>query len=101
MSTAAFARHGREAIEKFLEAQRSGDPFDVVILDLTIHGGMGGAETLRQLAEIDRGVKAVVSSGYSDDADGSACRELGFQASLKKPYTVRELQDVLAALLDS
>ncbi len=96
-----FAVHGKEAIEKYLAAKRSGDSFDVVILDLTIRAGMGGAETVRKLSEIDPGVKAVVSSGYSDDAVTSNYREQGFVAFLKKPYTVGELQEVLNRLLSS
>jgi len=95
------AVHGREVIEKYREAQRSGDPFDVVILDLTIRGGMGGAEAVKKLREIDPQVTAVVSSGYSDDAGIAGYLEQGFTAFLKKPYDVDELQDVLNRLLKS
>jgi CheY-like chemotaxis protein len=96
-----FALHGEEAIEKYQEAQRLGRPYDVVILDLTIRGGMGGAETLQKLCAIDPGVKAVVSSGYSDDAAIAGYREEGFKAFLKKPYNVVELQEVMNRLLNS
>lgn len=96
-----FALHGQEAVEKYHEAQRSGLPFDIVILDLTVRGGMGGAETLRRLLEIDPGVKAVVSSGYSEAATMADYREQGFKAFLKKPYNVEELQEVLISLLNS
>jgi two-component system, cell cycle sensor histidine kinase and response regulator CckA len=96
-----LAVHGKEALDKFLTAKRSGDPFDVVILDLTIRGGMGGAETLQRLKEIDPGVKTVVSSGYSDDSLIAGYQEQGFKAVLKKPYNVKELQEVLNKLLNS
>ncbi len=99
--SAEFASQGKEAIAKYQEAQRSGQPFDVVILDLTIRGGMGGAETLRRLTEIDPGVKAVVSSGYSDDAAIAGYLEQGFKAVLKKPYDDNELREVLNRLLNS
>ena len=99
--SAEFASQGKEAIAKYQEAQRSGRPFDVVILDLTIRGGMGGAETLKRLSEIDPGVKAVVSSGYSDDAAIAGYLEQGFKAVLKKPYDDDELQEVLNRLLNS
>jgi CheY-like chemotaxis protein len=94
------AVHGKEALKKYIEAQRSGDPYDIVILDLTIRGGMGGAETLQRLLEIDPGVKTVVSSGYSDDSLIAGYREQGFKAVLRKPYEVDELQEVLNRLLN-
>ena len=99
--TVEFASQGTEAIEKYQEAQRSGTPFDAVILDLTVRGGMGGAETLQKLLEVDPCVKAIVSSGYSDDAVIAGYREQGFMAFLKKPYNVDELQDILNKLLQS
>jgi len=90
---------GETAREVYQAARDAGTPFDLVILDLTIRGGMGGIETLRMLAEIDRDVKAVVSSGYSDDAALSNYRKLGFRAFLKKPYNMEELQNTLNTLL--
>jgi two-component system cell cycle sensor histidine kinase/response regulator CckA len=99
--SAEFSKEGTETVAKYREAQRSGRPFDIVILDLTIRGGMGGVETLRLLSEIDPGVKAVVSSGYSDDAAIAGYGELGFKAVLKKPYHVDELRDILNRLLNS
>jgi CheY-like chemotaxis protein len=93
------AANGADALERYRSAQRSGRPFDVVILDLTIRGGMGGVETLQGLLEIDPGVKAVVSSGYSDDEAIASYQARGFQAILKKPYNVDELAAVLDRLL--
>ena len=83
----------------YREAMAAARPFDIVILDLTIRGGMGGLETLGKLLEIDPGAKAVVSSGYSDEAALSNYRELGFRAFLKKPYNMDELQNTLSVLL--
>ena len=96
---AEFAESGESALTMYREAMASARPFDVVILDLTIRGGMGGLETLGKLLEIDPGVKAVVSSGYSDDAALSNYREHGFKAFLKKPYNMDELQNTLNDLL--
>ena len=96
-----FAVHGEEAIAKYEQARISGRPFDVVILDLTIRGGMGGAETMQRLSKIDPAVKAVVSSGYSDDSITSNHFEHGFMAFLKKPYNVGDLQGTLDMLLKS
>jgi len=94
-----LAAHGGEAVEKYLQAKAEGRPFDVVILDLTIRGGMGGDETMRKLLEIDPGVKAIVSSGYSNDNVVANYRDHGFAAFLKKPYDLTDLQATLNALL--
>ena len=96
---AAYAADGAEAIAKLREARESGRPFDVVILDLTVKGGMGGEEAIGKIRAIDAEVKAVVSSGYSDNPVVSDYRAFGFDAYLNKPYTVTALRDSLAALL--
>ncbi len=92
---AEFAEHGDAAIELYKRAKMEGRPFDLVILDLTIRGGMGGEGTLRELLKIDPGVKAVVSSGYSDDEVIATYRQHGFSSFLKKPYNMGELARVL------
>jgi two-component system, cell cycle sensor histidine kinase and response regulator CckA len=70
-----------------------------VILDLTLRGGMGGRETIERLLSIDPDVKAVVSSGYSEDALVSNYQNYGFKASLTKPYKLQDLRDTLNDLL--
>jgi len=94
-----FAAHGDEAVDKFKTAQQGGKPFDLVILDLTIRGGMGGVETVRQLLKIDPQVKAIVSSGYSDDAATANYEKQGFRTFLKKPYDLEALREVLNKLI--
>lgn len=96
---AEFAEYGDSAIEKYRRAKAEGRPFDVVILDLTIRGGMGGLETFGKLKELDPGVTAVVSSGYSDDEVVATHRQHGFRAFLKKPYDMRELARVLSEVM--
>ena len=86
---------GAEALAMYQKAQGAGEPFDVVILDLTIPGGMGGKETIEKLLEIDRDVKAVVSSGYSEDPVLSNFEEYGFRGVVSKPYKVEQLSEVL------
>ncbi len=76
------ATQGHEAVELFKNAHLSEAPFDVVILDLTVPDGMGGIETLKKLAEIDPEVKAIASSGYSDDPVISQPEKYGFAGSL-------------------
>ncbi len=94
-----FAEHGEEALDKYQQAMANGKPFDIVILDLTIRGGMGGLKTVKKLLEMDPGVKAVVSSGYSDDADAADYHKQGFKTYLKKPYTIDSLREVLNEML--
>ncbi len=86
---------GAEAIELYKEAMVSGNPFSMVILDLTIPGGMGGKETVQKLMEIDTEVKAIVSSGYSNDPVLANFREHGFKGVISKPYRIRELSEIL------
>ena len=88
--------NGDAAIEQYRGAKIQGSPFDVVILDLTIRGGKGGAETMRALLDIDPDVNAIVSSGYSDDEIIATYRQHGFRAFLKKPYHIDDLARALA-----
>lgn len=96
-----LSKDGRDAVELYKRAKESGSPFDAVILDLTIPGGMGGKEAIKELLEVDPGVRAIVSSGYSDDPIMSEYRRYGFSAVIAKPYRVAEVskvvQNVLAA----
>jgi signal transduction histidine kinase/CheY-like chemotaxis protein len=89
------ATKGDEALELFKNACASELPFDVVILDLTVPDGMGGVETLKQLQVIDPDVKAIASSGYSDDPVISQPEKYGFTASLGKPYNLGEFLDLI------
>lgn len=94
-----FAEHGEEAIRKYDTALKSGNPYNAVILDLTIRGGMGGRETIERLLSINPGIKAIVSSGYSDDDVVSDYHNYGFSARLTKPYNLEELRDTLNKMM--
>jgi CheY-like chemotaxis protein len=89
------AVEGAEAIEKYREAFAEGRRFDLVVLDLTIPGGLGGKEAISALLEIDPAVKAIVSSGYSNDPIMADHARYGFSAVLVKPY---RLDDVTAVI---
>ncbi|CAN5541040.1 hypothetical protein BH10CHL1_BH10CHL1_18620 [soil metagenome] len=97
--TAEFVKDGEEAVASYKEAQARGEAFDVVILDLTVQGGMGGKEAIRQLLEIDTRVKAIVSSGYSHDPVMANFRAHGFSGVLAKPYTIEELNNTLSKVI--
>jgi len=94
-----FAIEGAEALDLFKEAREADKPFDAVILDLTIPGGMGGRETVKKLQEIDPEVKAIVSSGYSNDPVMSNFRDYGFRGMVPKPFETKELSKVLHEVL--
>ena len=90
---------GEEAIADYQKAKNLGHPFDAVILDLTVRGGMGGTETLRELQKIDQRVKAIVSSGYEQDPILKNFAHHGFQAALTKPFLINEISAVLSQVL--
>ena len=95
-----FAENGERAIDHYREAIQAGAPFSVVILDLTIPGGMGGAETLRMIRKIDPDVKAIVSSGYSNGSVIAEFRSYGFAGVAAKPYRIKELGDVVYRVIN-
>ncbi|RMG50641.1 MAG: hybrid sensor histidine kinase/response regulator, partial [Acidobacteria bacterium] len=97
----ALARDGEEAIQMYRDAQRRGRPFDAVIMDLTVPGGMGGKEAIRRLRTIDPQVKAIVASGYSNDPIMANYRAYGFDGVVAKPYRIEELRRVLHQVLTS
>ncbi len=90
---------GDEAVEIYRQARESGRPFDAVILDLTVPGGMGGRETIKKLLEIEPKVKAIVSSGYATDPIMSEYRKYGFSAVVTKPYSVSRMEETLHDVL--
>jgi PAS domain S-box-containing protein len=97
----AYARDGREAIDCWQDARAKGRPFDVAIMDLTVPGGMGGREAIRELLAMDPDAKAVVSSGYCQDPVMANFRDYGFRDVLAKPYSVLDVSQALSALLRS
>jgi PAS domain S-box-containing protein len=94
-----FAIDGAQAIELYRRAKESEQPFAAVIMDLTVPGCMGGKEAIRKLHEIDPKVKAVVSSGYSDDPVIIDFKQYGFSAVLAKPYEIQELSKTLHTVI--
>jgi PAS domain S-box-containing protein len=95
------APDGAAALEKYRRAQTEGRPFDAVILDLTVPGGMGGKETMENLQVLDPRTKAIVSSGYADDLIMTQFPDYGFQGVIKKPYRLTDFSQVLNQVLKS
>jgi CheY-like chemotaxis protein len=90
-----FAHEGSEALDLFAQARNHRQPFDLVILDLTIPGGMGGLEALQGLLAQDDQTKAIVSSGYADDPVLAHYQDFGFRGVITKPFRLEELSEVL------
>ncbi len=93
------AHDGKEALELYKKAQKMGTPFDAIIMDLTIPGGMGGEEAIQSLLHIDPEANAIVSSGYSTDPVMSDYEKYGFKGVVTKPYSIKELNEILARVL--
>jgi CheY-like chemotaxis protein len=96
----AFARNGSEAVALYEEALNTEQPFDAVVLDLTVRGGMGGEEAMHHLLDIDPQVKVIVSSGYSDSPVMQDYKKYGFSAAAGKPYSLIELSQALDHVLN-
>ncbi len=79
------------AIIAYRQAFEAGRPFACVILDLTISGGIGGAEVVHELRKIDPDLFAIASSGYSESSVMSECRDHGFDTVIAKPYSRTEM----------
>ena len=90
---------GDEAIRLFEEARTAGTPFDAVVMDLTVPGGLGGVETVARLRQLDPNLKAVVSSGYSSDPVMSEYRDHGFSGAITKPFGLERLSAVMHTVL--
>jgi len=95
------AADGAEAITLYRDAMETGAPYRAVVLDLTVPAGVGGRETMARLLEIDPGVKAIVSSGYSTDPVMANYREHGFSGVAVKPYRLAELARTLQIAIET
>jgi signal transduction histidine kinase/CheY-like chemotaxis protein len=94
------AKDGDEAIELYKKAMKASKPFNAVILDLTIRGGMGGKEAVKKLREIAPDVKAIVASGYSNDPVLANYREYGFCGVFAKHDKTEELGKTLHQVIN-
>ena len=93
-----LAEDGQKAIDFYLDSMKAGKPFTAVILDLTVPGGVGGQEAIRQLLKHDPKVKAFVSSGYADGSIMANFRDYGFIGAIPKPYRIKDLNIIIETL---
>ena len=92
---------GREAVRRYVECRTQGTPFDLLIMDLTIPGGMGGRQAFAEILAHDPQARAIVASGYSDDPIMADYRKAGFLGALAKPFQKAELARVVNALMSA
>jgi CheY-like chemotaxis protein len=95
-----LAVDGQEAISLYVAALAAQARFDLVIMDLTVPGGMGGKEAMLELRKHDPSVKGLVSSGYSSDPIMANFRAHGFNGMVAKPYRLTELAKAIRAVMD-
>ena len=98
---AVLAADGEEAAASYARLRDEGRPVDLVIMDLTIPGGMGGIETARLLLELDPAARLIVASGYSNDPVLAEYRKYGFRAAVAKPFSLNDLRRAITAALQS
>jgi CheY-like chemotaxis protein len=94
-----FAKEGSAAIELYRQEKAVGVPFDIVILDLSVTKGLGGKETIEQLRKYDPAVKAIVSTGYTNDPAVENFSQYGFCEKLTKPYSLKDLKNLLEKVM--
>ena len=97
--TVELVEDGAKAVERYRESIQNNRPFDAVILDLTVTGGMGGKEAIVRLREIAPGVRAIVSSGYANDPVMADYARYGFAGVVAKPFLLKDLSASIAAVL--
>ncbi len=93
------ARTGEEAVESVSSSVSDNARFDLIIMDLTIKGGMGGKDAIIHIRRLDPEIQAIVSSGYSNDPVMSDPQKYGFNDVLQKPYTIQEIKEKLSTML--
>jgi len=96
-----LAHNGAEALSLYRKHQDSGEPIDLIIMDLTIPGGMGGKDAVKEIHAINPEAKVIVSSGYSNDPVMAHYEEYGFVAAIVKPFRIEDVLSIINNLLES
>lgn len=89
------AADGVEAVLMYKEAMMTGEKFDLLIMDITVPGGVGGVDALKRILEFDPSAKAIVASGYANNAIMANYKDFGFVDSIPKPFSIDTLLDTV------
>ncbi|MEJ5274212.1 MAG: response regulator, partial [Spirochaetota bacterium] len=92
------AENGEKALELYYKKLNGNEKYDLLILDLTVHSGMGGKEVIEKIREKDKGILAIVSSGYFDDPILSDPEKFGFNKAIQKPFILEDLLNLILSL---
>ena len=87
------------AVAAWREASRREEPFDLIVADLEIRGGAGGMEVMARLREEFPGLRAVLTTGYTEDAALAEHAARGYSAVLAKPFSMESLLEAVASVL--
>jgi CheY-like chemotaxis protein len=96
---AMHVKDGREAVDEYQRRFEAGNPFDVVIMDLTIPGGMGGKEAVTEILAVNSAAKVLVSSGYSTDPIMTNFSEYGFAGVINKPFDLVSIREAIESIV--
>ncbi len=88
---------GETAVKQYKKLLNTEEHIDIIIMDLTIPGGMGGKEAVQHILNINPDAKVIVASGYSNDPVMADCKKYGFSASVAKPFDLQELEKAIAS----
>ena len=91
---------GKEAVDLYKEARVDGS-IDLIIMDITIPGGMGGKEAIKEILGVNPNAKVIVASGYSNDPIMADYRKYGFKASVAKPFSIKQLSTAVQGVLSA
>lgn len=99
--TVTMTEDGKAAVETYRTAFAEGQGFDLVIMDLTVPGGMGGQEAIQHLRQINPNIKAIVSSGYSSNPVMAEFQQYGFIGVITKPFTMEQFVEAVTPFLQT
>lgn len=90
---------GDMTIKQYKEALENNTPYDLIIMDLTIPGGMGGKQAVKEILKLDEKAKVIVSSGYANEKTIAEYSSYGFVDMIQKPYTLAKLKEIVLRVL--
>jgi two-component system cell cycle sensor histidine kinase/response regulator CckA len=94
-----LAADGEEAVDLYQKALSTGTEADLIIMDLTIPGGMGGEDAVKEILTLNPEARVLVSSGYSNEPVMDDYLAYGFCGAIAKPYQMQELYTVIHKFL--